>query len=244
MNKFKIPSLCLITHRHLTPSRHIQDIIFDALSCLPQGSAMVQLREKDMSDKALYELAMSLMPITRSFHTPLLINGRIDIALAVQADGVHLPQDAIPVNVARQLMKDHMLIGASSHDMDTAKHQVNQGADFVFFGPIYPTPTKTTPQSEKTLSKIASTLPVPVFAVGGIMNEIRANEALSRGAYGIAAIRLLMSSPLDTLKKVHHVITNPSSDYLREGLPSMYDSRHSRDHRRCSSGVEQRFRKP
>jgi thiamine-phosphate pyrophosphorylase len=147
----------------------------------------VQLREKDLDDRALYELARraraALPPPIR-----VLVNGRVDLALAAGADGVHLPADGIPVAALRARFGQGVLIGRSTHRLPEVESARDAGADYVTFGPVYETPGKGAPVGLAELARAASA-GIPVYALGGVTLE-RFGELAGAGAAGIAAIRL------------------------------------------------------
>jgi thiamine-phosphate pyrophosphorylase len=172
-------SLYLITDRRsLAPGR---DLVTTVRSALLGGVRAVQLREKDLSAAELYPLALELRRLTREFSAKLLINDRIDLALAVGADGVHLGSHSLPVAIARHLLGEERLIGVSTHHPDEVKRAAAAGADFVTFGPVYATPSKAPygpPLGLSPLVAVCSAAPLPVFALGGVtaalLPELRA----------------------------------------------------------------------
>ncbi len=163
-------------------------------AALEGGVRAVQLREKDLSGRDLYLLARDLRDLTRRYGALLLVNDRIDVALAVEADGVHLGQDSFPVAEARRLLGPQKLIGASTHSLEEIR--ASQGADFIVFGPVYFTPSKAAygePQGVGRLQEAVSQSPCPVFAIGGIAAE-RVPEVCAAGAHGIALISAILAS--------------------------------------------------
>lgn len=151
----------------------------------------VQLREKGLDDRALYGLARlartSLPPPIR-----LLVNGRLDIALAAGADGVHLPADGVPARALRARFGASVLIGRSTHTVEEVERARDDGADYVTFGPIYATPGKGPPVGLSGLARAAAA-GLPVFALGGVTLD-RFGELAAAGAAGVAAIRLFQSA--------------------------------------------------
>lgn len=150
----------------------------------------VQLREKDLDDRALCglaELARTLLPPA----VPLLVNGRLDIALAAGADGVHLPADGVPTAALRARFGD-LLIGRSTHTVEEVEQARDEGADYVTFGPVYPTPGKGAPLGLAELERAVATS-LPVYALGGVTLG-HFDELAAAGAAGIAAIRLFQSA--------------------------------------------------
>lgn len=163
---------------------------------LKGGVKAVQLREKDVGTRELLNMAYMLRDVTNRHQARLFINGRVDIALAVGADGVHLGVADIPVHAARRAAGGRMLIGASTHSVDEAKRAEDEGADFVTLGPVYETPSKMRygkPVGLKTIMAAGEEVSIPVFAIGGIGHE-RVAEVLRAGAYGIALISAILAS--------------------------------------------------
>jgi thiamine-phosphate pyrophosphorylase len=150
----------------------------------------VQIREKDLDDRALFllvELARTLLPRA----VPLLVNGRLDIALAAGADGVHLPADGVPTAALRARFVD-VLIGRSTHTVEEVERARDEGADYVTFGPVYPTPGKGAPVGLAELAR-AVAAGLPVYALGGVTLG-HFDELAAVGAAGIAAIRLFQAA--------------------------------------------------
>jgi thiamine-phosphate pyrophosphorylase len=159
----------------------------------------VQLREKDLDDRALYaltRLARSILPPA----VRLLVNGRLDVALAAGADGVHLPGDGVPVAALRARFGADPLIGCSTHTVVEVERARDGGADYVTFGPVYATPGKGAPVDSGELARAAA-CGLPVYALGGITLE-RFGELATAGAAGIAAIRLFQSTSVPHLAEL------------------------------------------
>ena len=186
-------NLYLITDRTQTAGRELPAVVADALC---GGLRAVQLREKDLTSCQLFELARELRNVTREYGAQLLINDRIDIALAVCADGVHLGRASIPVVDARRILGSSQTIGYSAHGLDEAQQAERDGADFVTFGPIYATPSKAAygePLGLARLAEVARSLTIPVFALGGV-NISSAREVMSAGARGVALISAIIAA--------------------------------------------------
>jgi thiamine-phosphate pyrophosphorylase len=154
------------------------------------GVDAVQLREKDLDDRDLYGLAR----LARSVFPPpgrLLVNGRLDVALAAGADGVHLPADGVPIAPLRQRFGPRALLGRSTHRIEEVLAAREAGADYVTFGPVYPTPGKAVYGEPPGLAGLARAAAVglPVYALGGITLD-RLGEVAAAGAAGAAGIRL------------------------------------------------------
>ncbi|HSF42163.1 MAG TPA: thiamine phosphate synthase [Thermoanaerobaculia bacterium] len=157
------------------------------------GVDALQIREKDLDDRALYglaRLARSLLPPG----TLLLVNGRVDVALAAGADGAHLPADGVPVAALRRRFGTGVVLGRSTHSVPEVEQALRDGADHVTFGPVYPTPGKERfgpPVGLDALAR-ATAVGIPVYALGGVTLE-RFEEVASAGAAGVSGIRLFQN---------------------------------------------------
>jgi thiamine-phosphate pyrophosphorylase len=190
--------IVLVTDRHLAPGNDVVAQLARVLGLLPARSALVQLREKDLPGRALFELATEVRALTRRFGSRLLLNDRIDVALATEADGVHLPEAGLAVAQARALLGPR-LIGVSTHSAKDAVAQARAGADLVFLGPVYTTPSKRAygaPLGVEALRNAAAGIGAAaktrLYAVGGIDSLERAREVRRAGAYGVAVVRVAM----------------------------------------------------
>ena len=191
-----LPRLYLVTDRTQTAGRSLVEAVSAAIA---GGVGLVQLREKDLPAGALYALARELQPICRRAGVRLLINDRVDIALAADADGVHLPANSLSPADARRLLGPARVIGVSAHGVADAQAAAAGGADFVVIGPVFDTPSKQRygpPLGLDALRAAAAAVRVPVFAIGGATPE-RVADLRAAGAYGVAAIAALLnvSSP-------------------------------------------------
>ena len=137
------------------------------------GVTFLQLREKEKSTRAYIELAEKVHQITKKYKVPLIIDDRVDVAMAIDAEGVHVGQSDMPVHIARKLMGPDKIIGATTKTVDQAVEAYKQGADYLGVGAIYPTTTKvkTVLTSIETLEEICSTVPIPVNAIGGLQKD-------------------------------------------------------------------------
>lgn len=185
----------LITDRkQLTKTSHFSVLTSHLLTAVRQalkgGVKAIQLREKDLSTCELLKLAYRMRDLTKKYNAKLFINDRFDIALAVEADGVHLTQNSIPADAVRKIVKKKLLIGVSTHSLKETKEAERSGADFITLGPIYRTPSKLkygSPLGINTLKKVSSSLKIPVFAIGGVKGK-RIKDLKTAGAYGVAMI--------------------------------------------------------
>ena len=186
-------SLYLITDRNQTAGRPLLEVVEAALS---GGVRAVQLREKDLSTAELYDLAWELRALTSRFDARLLINDRIDVALAVEADGVHLGTSSLPVTAARRIAPD-LIIGYSSHVVGEAAAALAKGADFVTFGPVFSTPSKAAygdPLGLVELERACRQANGPVFALGGV-KQSNLPQIKATGCSRVALISDILSAP-------------------------------------------------
>lgn len=163
---------------------------------LQGGVRAVQLREKDLSSRELFELAIEMRKITSRHNALLFINDRLDIALAVDADGVHLGGESIPLQKARALMGQDRLIGVSCHDPVSAQNAQQRGADFITFGPVYFTPSKAPygdPVGAEKVRLVTAALTIPVFGLGGIKDS-NVRQVMNAGARGISVISAILAA--------------------------------------------------
>ena len=158
------------------------------------GVEVVHLREKDLASGELYHLATRLRKITLG-KALLIINDRIDIALAISADGVHLPASSLPVYVAKKLGADRLLVGRSVHSVEEAKEAEEQEADYIILGTIYKTASHPgrKPAGRGLVRKARAAVEIPIYAIGGI-NASNAAEVMAAGANGVAVIRAILAA--------------------------------------------------
>ena len=185
------PPVYLITDRFQTQGRPLPQVVDAALA---GGVRVVQLREKDLPTRELLSLAQAMRGLTAKVPARLLINDRMDICLAVDADGVHLPSNSVPTRIARKVLGDAKLIGVSTHSLEEAKRAEGEGADFITLGPIYETPTKTqygAPLGLDVLRTVRAHIKIPLFALGGIRRE-SVQDVRSAGADGVALISAIL----------------------------------------------------
>jgi len=183
-------NLYLITDRHQTGGRPLLTVVEEALQA---GIKAVQLREKDLSAKELFELAQNLRRLTRQYHARFFINDRVDIAIAVEADGVHLGQKSFSTKDVKRIFPK-AIIGVSTHSLDEAKKAEAGEADFITIGPIFYTPSKASygePLGVEVIKQVRKEIHTPVFAIGGI-KEDNARGVIDAGADGIAVISAVM----------------------------------------------------
>lgn len=185
--------LYLITDRNQTGGRPLIDVVKEALD---GGVKAVQLREKDLPIRELLRLAEEMRKITKEAGAMLFINGRIDAAMAVEADGIHLGQTDLPVDVVRKIVGNRFMIGVSTHNLNEAKEAEAGGADFITFGPVYETPLKLKygrPVGAEALKRVKSGISIPVYAIGGIKSG-NIEQVLGTGADGVALISAIIGA--------------------------------------------------
>ena len=150
-----------------------KEFLFRVEEALKGGATLLQLREKEKSTREYIELARKVHNIARKYNVPLIIDDRVDVALAINAEGVHVGQSDMPVSIARKLMGENKIIGATAKTVPQAKEAFKQGADYLGVGAIYPTTTKvkTVLTSTDTLKDICNAVPIPVNAIGGLNRD-------------------------------------------------------------------------
>ena len=191
--------LYLITDRHLLThhSLPITHNFFDAVEeALKGGAKAVQLREKDLEVRELLRMAYVLRELTSGYGAKLFINDRVDVAMAVNADGVHLGGSSMPAFAARKAAGKGMLIGVSAHSVTEARKAEEEGSDFVTLGPVFETPSKLKygrPLGLEALREACGKIPVPIFGIGGIKKE-KVPDVLDAGAAGIALISAILAA--------------------------------------------------
>jgi thiamine-phosphate pyrophosphorylase len=195
--------LYLVTDRTQTGGRDLLSVVEQALE---GGVRAVQLREKDLSGRDLFELAERTGRLCDRYHAELFINDRVDVALAGDAAGVQLGNTSIPIATARTLLGPRKLIGYSAHSLAEALAAQSSGADFLLFGPVYFTPSKAqygAAQGLDALKKIVEKIALPVYAIGGIKSA-SIDELRRVGVRGVALISAIISSaqPKDSTESI------------------------------------------
>jgi thiamine-phosphate pyrophosphorylase len=185
--------LLVVTDRHQTNGRPLVPLLQQVFtSAVP----IVQLRERDLSARELVRLAREVQVVTASHRSQLLINDRIDVALALEGVGVHLRSNSLPVSVARQLLGAQRLVGVSVHTVEEAIQVESQGADYVILGPIYATPSKQMfgpPLGIHTLERACRLVRIPIIGIGGV-TAARAQQMRRAGAFGVAVITAILGA--------------------------------------------------
>jgi thiamine-phosphate pyrophosphorylase len=185
--------LLLVTDRHQTKGRPLVSLLQRVLAT---GASAVQLRERDLSARELVKLTREVQAVTVSCSSQLLINDRIDVALALEGVGVHLRSNSLPPSVARRLLGPQRLMGISVHSVEEAIQAESQGADYIVLGPIYETPSKQMfgpPLGVQTLEKACGLIRIPIIGIGGV-TAVRAREMRRAGAFGVAVITAILGA--------------------------------------------------
>lgn len=186
--------LYLVTHRKATAGR---DLLWVLEQALEGGVRAVQLREKDLGGRALLELAREVKRLCDGYGAELFVNDRVDVALAADAAGVHLAADSMPAATARTLLGAGRKIGVSTHSPAEVRAAARAGADFVVFGPVFATPSKTRfgdPQGPPALRAVTDGARLPVFAIGGVA-ERNLPEIKAAGTDRVALISAVSEAP-------------------------------------------------
>ena len=185
-------TLYLCTDRNLMKTETLAETVEQAIL---GGCSVVQLREKECDTKEFFQLAKGIKQVTDKYNIPLIINDRIDIMLAVDAAGVHLGQEDMPVKEARRIIGENKIIGVSAHNLEEAQKAWEEGADYLGVGAIFGTKTKknTVDTSIETLKEICHTVKIPVVAIGGIglSNIYQLNGS---GISGVAVVSAIMAA--------------------------------------------------
>ena len=159
------------------------------------GVSVVQIREKTAETLDFYNLALKVKEITAKYNVPLIINDRVDVALAIDADGVHVGQSDMPCDVTRKLIGNDKILGVSAATIEEAKKAEKDGADYIGTGAVFPTATKDDAPSitKQDLKDVVESINIPVVAIGGITLE-NAHELTDTGIAGLSVVSAIMSS--------------------------------------------------
>ncbi len=199
----RAPRVYLVTDRHRTHGRALAAVVEAGLR---GGVDSVQLREKDLPTRQQYELACALRRLCEHHGARLLVNDRVDVALAAHAHGVHLPVRSFNPAQARQILGRQALVGASCHSLEEALRAAEAGADFLVCGPVFRTPSKPHlphPLGLQALAEIVRAVPLPVIAIGGVSEE-NVPELRAAGVYGVAVIGAILeaSDPSEAARRL------------------------------------------
>lgn len=186
--------LYLVTDRDLCGKRPLEEVV---LLSVRGGAACVQIREKNLSTRAFVEEALRIREILAPFRVPLIVNDRVDVALAVGAEGVHVGQDDMPYETARRLMGPGAIIGLSVETWEDVERAEALDADYLGVSPVFETPTKTDTKGSwgiEGIEKIRAFSRHPLVAIGG-MNPSNAGEAVRAGADAVAVVSAVCAAP-------------------------------------------------
>ena len=186
-------SLYLVTDRGLARGRSTLEIVSAAVQ---GGATVVQLREKDCSTRDFIKQALSIKEFLKDRGVPLIINDRVDVAQAIEADGVHLGQTDMSLEIAKKILGDLMIIGISAESLEDAIEAEKGGADYLGVSPIYATPTKTdtaAPLGLAGLQEIRKAVKLPLVGIGGL-NRDNATEVIRNGADGVAVVSAIVAA--------------------------------------------------
>lgn len=185
--------LFLVTDRHQTNGRPLVPLLERAVTV---GRPVIQLRERDLSVKDLLALAREVQRIAKRCGSQLVINDRIDVALALDGVGVHLRSNSLPVSVASRILGRGRLLGISAHSVDEAVQAESQGADYVVLGPVYDTPSKQAfgpPLGLQCVEDACKRVRIPIIGIGGV-TAVRARDLRHVGAFGVAVITAVLGA--------------------------------------------------
>lgn len=190
MNKIDL-SLYLVTDNSDDTDKFLKTIE----EAIKGGVTVVQIREKTADTLDFYNLAIKVKEITKKYDVPLIINDRVDVALAIDADGVHVGQSDMPCDVTRKLIGPNKILGVSAHNIEEARKAESDGADYIGSGAVFPTSTKADANSvsKQELKNIVESINIPVVAIGGI-SEDNAHELTDTGIAGLSVVSAIMSS--------------------------------------------------
>jgi thiamine-phosphate pyrophosphorylase len=199
-------SLYLVTDRDLLGHK---DLAATVEAAIKGGVTLVQIREKNLSTLEFYQLALVIKEITNKYGIPFIVNDRVDIALAVDADGVHIGQDDMPLSAARKLLGGHKIIGVSVATLEQALEAQRDGADYLGIGAVFPTMTKDDADyvSLEDLQQIKLSVTLPVVAIGGI-NKNNLRNVMATGIDGAAVVSAIIacSDPHEAACNLRHIM--------------------------------------
>lgn len=187
-------SLYLVTDRNLSRGRSTREIVTAAVA---GGVTCVQIREKHCRTKAFIDEALSIRTVLKQQNIPLIVNDRLDVALAVDADGVHLGQQDMPIKLARKIGGSSLIIGISAESIDDAVRAEQEGADYIGISPVFTTETKidtAPPLGLSGVGEIRRQVDIPLVGIGGI-NHANGASVIAAGADGIAVVSAIVSAP-------------------------------------------------
>ena len=171
-----------------------RDLLTQAQLALAGGATAIQLRDKELPGRDLYELAVKMKALCSKYGALFIVNDRLDVALAANCDGVHLGQEDLPVSAARRIAPSGFIVGASAHTPEEALRAERDGADYLGVGAVYPTGSKGDAHTIgiEGFRRVAKSTRLPVVAIGGI-DAKNAHEVIAEGACGISVISAVVS---------------------------------------------------
>lgn len=208
------PRVYPITDTHLSGLSHAQQVA----RLVEGGASLIQLRDKHAAPREFYREAAAALRVARAHNARLIINDRVDIALALGADGVHLGQADLPVEAARSLLGQAAIIGFSTHNAQQAQLATSMPVDYIAFGPVFATSTKQSPEPVAGLAELRKVSeawgqiarPMPLVAIGGITLS-NLSEAIEAGAESLAVIAALLADPAKIVENTKKMIALAAS---------------------------------
>ena len=196
--------LYLVTNRY---QDSLENFLEKVETACRSGVTIIQLREKNLTTNQYYQVAKQVKEITDAYQVPLIIDDRLDICLAVDAAGLHIGDDELPVSVARQVLGPEKILGVTAKTVKRALEAETSGADYLGTGAIFPTTTKENAPITliSTLKTICQTVAIPVVAIGGLTSE-NIDQLIGTGIAGVAVVRDLMQAE-DIEAKAHAFLT-------------------------------------
>ena len=207
--------LYFVTDRGLCGRKPLEEVVIQAVK---GGAAYVQLREKDVSTRFFLEEAKRIKKLLEQYKVPLIINDRVDIALACGAEGVHIGQEDMPYKIVRKLMGQKAIIGLSVETWEDVKASQKMDVNYIGVSPVFSTPTKTDTKGAwglEGLAKIKAFSRHPLVAIGGI-NEYNVHEVMKAGAGCVAVVSAICASscPEATARRINDIINSASADRI------------------------------
>ena len=191
-----------------------EEFLYRIEEALKGGATLIQLREKDKTTREYIALAEKVHTLTQKYNIPLIIDDRIDVAMAIEAEGVHLGQSDMPISTARKILGNNVIIGATAKTVPQALEAYDQGADYLGVGAMYPTTTKvkTVLTSTDTLKDICTAVPIPVNAIGGL-NKTNTDILKGIDIAGFCVVSAIMKA--DAPKAETEILLNIAKDLVK-----------------------------
>jgi len=206
----QLPGIYPITDRRLSGLSHREQVA----RLIDGGATFIQLREKEGAPSKFFSDAIESLRIARSANAKLIINDRVDIALAINADGVHLGQTDTPVEAARRLLGANAIIGFSTHNLEQVKSALDLPIDYLAFGPIFPTTSKENPDPIAGVSQLAAAKrlvgSLPLVAIGGI-GSINLSQVFAVGADSAAVLSAVLKNPTQITENLRSLLDSARS---------------------------------